>query len=64
MCGGKKSGEWKRREWDGEGRRTDAGALDALGDLVAEGFREGDTALFEDGVEELGVEVSIAIKCG
>lgn len=40
---------------DGEGtaegrRRTDAGALDALGDLGAEGLGERDTGLFKDGV--------------
>jgi hypothetical protein len=35
-------------------RRTDAAGLDAVCEVLAEGFGEGDVALFEDAVEELG----------
>jgi hypothetical protein len=40
-------------------RRTDAaGRTDAVGQFAAEGLGEGDVALFEDAVEELGEWVS------
>jgi hypothetical protein len=48
-----------RRDGVGWKRRTDAaGRSDALGEFAAEGLGEGDVALFEDAVEELGSWVS------
>lgn len=49
----------KGRGGEGEGRRrvevlTDAGGANALSELLAEGFAEGDLAFFEDAVKELG----------
>jgi hypothetical protein len=58
------SGCWSANggeEWGGGGGggggggngRTDAAGLDAVGELLAERFGEGDVAFFEDAVEEL-----------
>lgn len=43
----------RRRVQDGLRVLTDAGAADALGELVAEGLAERDVALFEHAVEQL-----------
>jgi hypothetical protein len=39
--------------WGWGNGRTDAAGLDAVGELLAERFGEGDVAFFEDAVEEL-----------
>jgi hypothetical protein len=44
--------------WGGKRLTDAAGRTDAVGEFAAEGLGEGDVALFEDAVEELGVCVS------